>query len=119
MSKPLYGHYSTPPAPTPDSLRLAEERDDKIRGADYMQEYLWQHYGWSVTDEADRLIEAERAVHEQDPHYYARLRAAGMAAVLLNMIGSTRATPAERMGMRLQARWWRDVAEEISERELA
>ena len=69
-------------------------------------------HGWNVVEQADRLLEL---AGPQGGEYRAGMRAKAEAMVLADML-AWRPTPEQRVAIRLQMDFWRDVYVEILER---
>ena len=74
-------------------------------------------YGLSMDQEADRLSERFAAFCPQSGDWGAVTQARANAHVLDDMRYCGYGTAEERAGLKLQANWWRDVANEIEARE--
>lgn len=73
-------------------------------------------WGASVMDKADELLEAYS--NDERPHERAALSARAWALYLAGVLPNAHGhTKDERAGMKLQAAWWHEIAEEIRERE--
>lgn len=75
-------------------------------------------FGLSWDQEADRMELFFDIAYPQSGNYLAAKRARANAMVLDDVRAHGRATPDQRAGLRLQAQWWRAVANELEERTL-
>jgi len=80
---------------------------------DELSSYL---YGLTMDQEADRLSERFATFYTQSGDFGAAVWARAQAFVLDDERFCGKASAEQRAGLRLQADWWRAVANEIDER---